>query len=50
MEQCVHSVAQEMVNSAKSKRMMTDNITLIIVALNRGIENGKHKITSERPS
>lgn len=38
MEQDVTSVAREMVNAAKSKRMMTDNITLILVALNRGIE------------
>lgn len=38
MEQSVAQVAQEVVNRAKSKRMMTDNITLILVALNRGIE------------
>jgi len=31
-------VATEVVTMAKSKRMMTDNITLILVALNRGIE------------
>ena len=38
MEQCMKTVAQEVVNMAKSKRMMTDNITLVLVALNRGIE------------
>jgi len=38
MEQCVQNVAQEVVTMAKSKRMMTDNITLILVALNRGVE------------
>ena len=38
MEQCVQQVAYDVVNMAKSKRMMTDNITLILVALNRGIE------------
>jgi hypothetical protein len=31
----------EVVNMAKSKRMMTDNITLILVALNRGIHHEK---------
>jgi serine/threonine protein phosphatase PrpC len=38
MEQSVQDVAQDLVNMAKSKRVMTDNITLILVALNRGIE------------
>ena len=38
MEQCVQTVAEEIVDMAKSKRMMTDNITLILVALNRGIQ------------
>ena len=37
MEQCVQTVAEEIVEMAKSKRMMTDNITLILVSLNRGI-------------
>lgn len=47
MEQDVRNVAQEVVNMAKSKRMMTDNITLILVALNRGIENNKIKQNME---
>jgi serine/threonine protein phosphatase PrpC len=29
---------REVVDMAKNKRMMTDNITVILVALNRGIE------------
>lgn len=39
MEQCVQTVAHDVVAMAKSKRMMTDNITLILVALNRGIDS-----------
>jgi serine/threonine protein phosphatase PrpC len=31
-------VVQEVVDLAKNRRMMTDNITVILVALNRGIE------------
>jgi protein phosphatase 1G len=38
MEQSCQQVCQEIVDLAKNKRMMTDNITVILVALNRGIE------------
>lgn len=38
MEQCAQQVVNDLVNSAKNKRMMTDNITVILVTLNRGIE------------
>ena len=38
MEQCAQKVVSDLVNSAKNKRMMTDNITVILVTLNRGIE------------
>ena len=38
MEQSCQRVCQELVDMAKNKRMMTDNITVILVALNRGIE------------
>jgi len=38
MEQDAQQVAQELVEQAKNKRMMTDNITVILIALNRGIE------------
>ena len=38
MEQDPRKVVHEVVEAAKSKRMMTDNITVILVALNRGIE------------
>ena len=43
MEQCVQTVAHELVQMAKNKRMMTDNITLLLVSLNRGIENNENK-------
>jgi|TARA_B110000285_G_scaffold217092_1_gene265063 serine/threonine protein phosphatase PrpC len=39
MEQSCQSVVEEIVDMAINKRMMTDNITVILVALNRGIEN-----------
>ena len=38
MEQDPQKVAQELVNEAVYKRMMTDNITVILATLNRGIE------------
>ena len=38
MEQSTQQVCAEIVDMAKNKRMMTDNITVILVALNRGIE------------
>jgi serine/threonine protein phosphatase PrpC len=38
MEQESQKVVEELVEQAKSKRMMTDNITVILVTLNRGIE------------
>lgn len=41
MEQESQKVVEELVEQAKSKRMMTDNITVILVTLNRGIEEGK---------
>lgn len=36
-EQDTQQVVQEIVDQAKNKRMMTDNITVILVALNKGI-------------
>jgi len=49
MEQCVQTVAHDIVAMAKSKRMMTDNITLILVALNRGAESeeNQNQLTNE---
>ena len=38
MEQDAQKVAQELVDMAKNKRMMTDNITVILIALNSGIQ------------
>ena len=38
MEQDPQTVAKSIVNMAKNKRMMTDNITLMLVTLNRGIK------------
>jgi len=35
-------VVQEVVECAKNKRLNTDNITVILVALNRGIEGKKN--------
>ena len=38
LEQDAQKVAQELVDMAKKKRMMTDNITVILIALNSGIQ------------
>lgn len=38
MSQSAQNVVRELVDQAKNKRMMTDNITVILVNLNRGIE------------
>lgn len=38
MEQSAQVAVQELVEVAKKKRMMADNITVILVNLNRGIE------------
>lgn len=38
MEQSAQEAVQELVEVAKKKRMMADNITVILVNLNRGIE------------
>ena len=39
MEQDPQKVAKELVSEAVYKRLMTDNITVILAALNRGIDN-----------
>ena len=38
MEQDVQTVAHDLVQMAKNKRMMSDNVTLLLITLNRGIE------------
>jgi serine/threonine protein phosphatase PrpC len=38
MEQDAQQVAQQLVDLAKSRRMMTDNITVILIALTAGIQ------------
>ena len=38
MEQSAQTAAVKLIEKAKKKRMMQDNITVIVVALNRGIE------------
>ena len=38
LEQDAQKVAHELVDLAKKKRMMTDNITVILIALNSGIQ------------
>ena len=38
LEQDAQQVAQQLVDLAKNKRMMTDNITVILIALNGGVE------------
>ena len=40
MEQDPQMVARELVNEAIFKRLITDNITVILATLNRGIEGG----------
>lgn len=44
MEQDTRKVVSEVVEQAKAKHMMTDNITVILVTLNRGI------VKEEKPS
>jgi len=39
MEQDPQKVARELVNEAIYKRLITDNITVILATLNRGIDN-----------
>ena len=39
MEQDPQKAARELVNEAIYKRLMTDNITVILATLNRGIDN-----------
>jgi serine/threonine protein phosphatase PrpC len=39
MEQDPQKVARELVNEALYKRVMTDNITVILATLNRGIDS-----------
>lgn len=39
MEQDPQSVAKEIVAEATYKRLMADNITIILATLNRGIKN-----------
>ena len=39
MEQCVQTVAHDLVGMAKNKRMMSDNVTLLLISLNRGIDS-----------
>lgn len=39
MEQDPQQVARELVNEAVYKRLITDNITVILATLNRGIDN-----------
>jgi len=43
MEQDTRKVVGEVVDAAKAKHMMTDNITVILVTLNRGIEQKKRQ-------
>jgi len=47
LEQDAQKVAYEVVECAKNKRVNMDNITLILVTLNRGIENLKKHKTSK---
>ena len=43
MEQDSRKVVAELIEQAKAKRLMTDNITVILITLNRGIElNANH--------
>lgn len=39
MEQDPQKVARDLVNEAIYKRLITDNITVILATLNRGIDN-----------
>lgn len=39
MEQDPQKVARELVNEAINKRFVTDNITVILATLNRGIDS-----------
>jgi serine/threonine protein phosphatase PrpC len=39
MEQDPQKVARDLVNEAIYKRLITDNITVIVATLNRGIDN-----------
>ena len=47
MEQSCQQICQELVEMAKNKRMMTDNITVILVALNRGIETEENTLATK---
>ena len=46
-EQCSQTVVNNIVEQAKNKRLLNDNITVILVALNRGIETEKNTALNE---
>ena len=49
MEQDPQKVARELVSEAVYKRLMTDNITVILAALNRGIDSSLNPNGSSTP-
>jgi serine/threonine protein phosphatase PrpC len=49
MEQDPQKVARELVNEAIYKRLITDNITVILATLNRGIDTSSINISSSNP-
>lgn len=50
MEQDPQKVARELVNEAIYKRLITDNITVILATLNRGIDNSIVGLTNTNSS
>lgn len=49
MEQDPQKVARELVNEAIYKRLITDNITVILATLNRGIDTSSINLSSSNP-
>lgn len=50
MEQDPQKVARELVNEAIYKRLITDNITVILATLNRGIDSSLVGLVNNNPS
>ena len=50
MEQDPQKVAKELVSEAVYKRLMTDNITVILAALNRGIDSSLNPNGASTPT